>query len=155
MTVSVSRNVPQSSAKLRWSASLLSWTTAIRRCSDEQRRILRPSYPPAPPSRGTNGLPAGRQKPPCRFAPEVLMNSAGFSDLPNPCTPFQGDKRPSGRSAEASLSLRSGSSDERLCTSLQTRTSCRHIHKSQSLEWRRLPRFRHTIGTAATILCFL
>lgn len=72
-----------------------------------------------------------------------------------PCTPFQGDKRPSGRSAEAALSLRSGSSDERLCTNLQTRTSCRHIHKSQSLEWRRLPRFRHTIGTAATILCFL
>ena len=73
----------------------------------------------------------------------------------SPCTPFHGDKRPSGRSAEAALSLRSGSSDEWLCTNLQTRTSCRHIHKSQSLEWRRLPRFRHTIGTAATILCFL
>ncbi len=25
---------------------------------------------------GTNGLPAGRQKPPCRFAPEVLMSSS-------------------------------------------------------------------------------
>ena len=31
--------------------------------------------PPAPPSRGTNGLPAGRQKPPCRFAPEVLLSA--------------------------------------------------------------------------------
>lgn len=28
-----------------------------------------------PPSMGTNGLPAGRQKPPCRFAPEVLMSA--------------------------------------------------------------------------------
>ena len=43
-----------------------------------------PTPPPAPPSMGTNGLPAGRQKPPCRFAPEVLMNSVGFSDLPTP-----------------------------------------------------------------------
>ena len=99
--------------------------------------------------------PAGRQKPPCRFAPEVLMNSVGFSDLPNPLHPLPGGQtafRPVGRSRLVA-SLRKFYC--RLCTSLQTRTSCRHIHKSQSLEWRRLPRFRHTIGTAATILCFL
>ena len=57
--------------------------------------------PPAPPSRGTNGLPAGRQNPPCRFAPEVLMNSVGFSDLPNPLPPLPGGQtacRPVGRS---------------------------------------------------------
>ena len=54
-----------------------------------------------PPSMGTNGLPAGRQKPPCRFAPEVLMNSVGFSDLPNPLHPLPGGQtafRPVGRS---------------------------------------------------------
>ena len=57
--------------------------------------------PPAPPFRGTNGLPAGRQKPPCRFAPEVLMNSVGFSDLPTPLHPLPGGQtafRPVGRS---------------------------------------------------------
>ena len=50
---------------------------------------------------GTNGLPAGRQKPPCRFAPEVLMNSVGFSDFPNPLHPLSGGQtafRPVGRS---------------------------------------------------------
>ena len=48
---------------------------------------------------GTNGLPAGRQKPPCRFAPEVLMNSVGFSDLPNPLHPLPGGTNglPAGR----------------------------------------------------------
>ncbi len=62
-----------------------------------------PTPPPCTPFQGggTNGLPAGRQRPPCRFAPEVLMNSVGFSDLPNPLHPLPGGQtafRPVGRS---------------------------------------------------------